>query len=103
MNNKKKIRLNNVFDFVGLDGSWIHKRLKAKQYDEEIITIIEKWKKDVIKLCDENIFFVKSYIQSSKKKEEIISQIYKKKGLDTNSPEVKECKNSLSLLKKLLK
>ena len=79
MNNKKKIRLNNIFDFVGLEGSMIHKRLKAKQYDEEIITIIEKWKKDAIKLCDENIFFVKSYIQLSKKKEEIITQIYKKK------------------------
>jgi hypothetical protein len=103
MNNKKKIQLNNIFDFVGLEGSWIHKRLRAKQYDEEMITIIEKWKKDVIELCDENIFFVKSYIELSKKKEEVISQIYKKRGFDENSPEVKECKNSLSLLKKLLK
>jgi hypothetical protein len=103
MNNKKKIQLNNVFDFVGLDGTFIHQKLKAKQYDEEIITIIEKWKKDVIELCDENIFFVKSYIELSKKKEKVISQIYKKRGLNENSPEVIECKNSLSLLKKLLK
>lgn len=100
--NKQKIQLNNIFNLVGNQGSTIYQRLKRKQYDEETITIMEDWKKDVIELCDENIFFVRSYIELSKKKKEIISQIYKKKGLDENSPEVKECKNSLSLLKKLL-
>lgn len=100
--NKKKIILNNNFPFIELEGFDIQRRLKRKQFDEETITMMEDWKKDVIELCDQNIFFVRSYIELSKKKKEIISQIYKKKGLDENSPEVKECKNSLSLLKKLL-
>jgi hypothetical protein len=98
----KKIKLNNFFDFVGLEGSFIHSKLKAKQFNEETITQIEDWKKNVINLCDENILFLKKYIEITKVKQELILQIYKERGLDSNSPEVIECK-TVSQLKDLLK
>ena len=57
--------------------------------------------KEIIELCDHNISILNKLIKKNKIKDDLIFQIYKKRGLDSNSPEVKEC-NNLKQLRNML-
>lgn len=66
---KKGLYLNNIFNWVGGQGSHIYDLLKERRLNEETITKIEEWKKEVIELCDENILVIKKYLEIKKRKE----------------------------------
>ena len=89
----KKYTITNHFDAYTLDMISIHEKLKSKQYNKETIDYIVNFKKEIIELCDHNISILNKLIKKNKIKNDLIFQIYKKRGLDGNSPEVKECKN----------
>ena len=97
----KKYTLTNHFDAYTLDMITIHKKLKSKQYNKETIDYIANFKKEIIELCDHNISILNKLIKKNKIKDDLIFQIYKKRGLDSNSPEVKEC-NNLKQLRNML-